>query len=58
MLDDTPLFMGDELGIRAQSIMWCEVPNEIESWILFIIRVLCCIKLSLFGVNELPLCMG
>lgn len=58
MLVGTPLFMGGKLGIQTQSILWCEVPNEMESWILFIIRVLCCIKLSLSEVNGLHLCMG
>ena len=58
MLADTPLFMGDELGIWAQSILWREVPNEIESWILFIIRALCCVKLALSRVNGLPLRVG
>ena len=58
MLVSTSLFTGDELGIRAQSILWCEVPNEIKSWILFIIRALCCIKLAIYGVNGLPLCVG
>jgi hypothetical protein len=58
MFADTPLFMGGEWGIRVQSILWREVSNEIESWILFIIRALCCVKLALSGVNGLPLHMG
>ena len=47
MLTDKVLFMGGELGIRAQLIMWREVLNEIRSWIIFVIGVLCRVKLAL-----------